>query len=508
MKILTTFILSILFLVTGALSVQAEQLLVPMDHSQKNHLQAYGAVYQVLQNNQTVQWLLNYKGGAFAFEQNEDIEEWLNERGIVYTGLKDGEWTKVKTEIRNKVDMSIVSMEIMPKIAVFAPVEENLWDDAVMMALDHAEIPYTVISDKDVLKTNLNKYDFIHLHHEDFTGQHNRMYHAYGTRDWYKEQVHRLETVCHEHGFEKVSQMRLAVAKKLRKYIKDGGAMFAMCSATDTYDIALAAEGADICHPVFDGDAMDENVDEKLHFENTLAFEDFKVVKKARNYEYSNIDATLHRQVSRDIDHFNLERFSASENPLEAMLTQNHTQKIKGFMGATTAFNKSVLKENVTILAEPDNTPEARYIHGTLGKGTWTFYGGHDPEDYRHFVGEPKTDLKMYPNSPGYRIILNNVLMPSVKREKLKTVSKNNDVINIYPNPSRGKINLTFLPDQLKSGVLEVYDINGKIVYTRKLEQLDKGLREKINLRTLPAGVYQVHIGNKEQSFYQKLIIQ
>jgi len=343
-------------------------------------------------------------------------------RGVSYEVLADGKATSILTEITDpSVNMDMVKLEKAPKMAVYSPKSKLPWDDAVTLVLTYAEIPYTVLYDEEIIKGELPKYDWLHLHHEDFTGQYSKFYSAFHNAAWYIEDQERQETLAKKLGFKKVSQMKLAVAKDIRDFCSGGGFLFAMCSGTDSFDIALAADGTDICERIFDGDAADPNAQSKLNFNNTFAFKDFKLDENPYSHSFSNIDVTPTRTVSRSDDFFTLFDFSAKWDVVPAMLTQNHDKVIKGFMGLTTAFRKDLIKPNVLILGELKSAGEARYIHGDYGKGQWTFYGGHDPEDYQHAIGDPPTDLKLHPNSPGYRLILNNVLFPAAKKKKQKT---------------------------------------------------------------------------------------
>lgn len=412
-----------------ALQVQAAYLLIPMDaESQQNHLKAYGIAYWVLAGGSETWWLLNYRGGSFAFPHNRVFEKECLTRGVSYEILPDAQFNKILEDISNpEVNMEAMKLEKAPRIAVYTP-EVNAkgekiqpWDDAVTLVLTYAEIPYETIYDTEVLQDELVKYDWLHLHHEDFTGQYGRFYRSYHNQSWYRENQRRMEELAQMHGFAKVSQLKMAVVKKIKEYVVGGGFMFAMCSATDTYDIALAAEGADICAEMYDGDPMDPNAQSKLDFSATFAFENFQLSRNPLEYEYSNIDHSRGRNVNPEQDYFTLFDYSAKWDPVPAMLTQNHTRTVKGFMGQTTAFSKEFIKSSVLIMGENKPVREARYIHGNYGQGFWTFYGGHDPEDYRHYVHDPETDLALHPNSPGYRLILNNVLFPAAKKKKRKT---------------------------------------------------------------------------------------
>jgi hypothetical protein len=393
-----------------------------MDEGQKNHLKAYGIAYYTLQNTIKVDWLLNYRGGSFLIKHYTEIENECSIRGVSYEIIADVQSTKILTSIASpEVNQDVVRLEKTPKVAIYSPKNKQPWDDAVTLALRYAEIPYEVIYDDEVLSGLLPLFDWLHLHHEDFTGQYGKFYVSFKNATWYKEQKRLYEQSAKDAGFLKVSQHKLAVAKKIKEFTAGGGFLFAMCSATDSYDIALAAEGVDICAHMFDGDAIDPNAQEKLNFDNSFAFKNFTLVKNPNQYEFSSIDATQTRRIKREIDFFTLFDFSAKWDPVPTMLCQNHMQVIAGFMGQTTAFKKQYIKSNVLIMGETNATNEARYIHGKFGNGTWTFYGGHDPEDYQHKVGDPPTDLNLHPNSPGYRLILNNILFPAAKKKKQKT---------------------------------------------------------------------------------------
>jgi hypothetical protein len=394
--------------------------------TQKDHLKAYGITYWVLDNQVESWWLLNYRGGSFAFPYNKVFEKECLTRGVTYEVISDGAFNNLLEEISNpEANMEAVKLEVAPKVAVYTPdfnakgEKIQPWDDAVTLVLTYAEIPYETIYDTDVLQDKLAEYDWLHLHHEDFTGQYGKFYAAFHNYEWYKENVRKMESLATENGFAKVSQLKLAVAKKIQEYIVGGGFMFAMCSATDTYDIALAAQGQDICAKYYDGDGVDADI--TLDYSKTLAFTNFELTKNPLEYEYSTIDHQRGRKVRADQDYFTLFDFSAKWDPVPTMLTQNHTRTVKGFMGQTTAFKKQYVKSGVLILGENKPANEVRYMHGKLLEGTWTFYGGHDPEDYKHRVNDPETDLSLHPKSPGYRLILNNVLFPAAKKKKRKT---------------------------------------------------------------------------------------
>ncbi len=411
----------IIFLIISIKS-NGSYILIPMDEKQKNHLKAYGIAYNSLVKNIKVDWLLNYNGGSFMAKYNELIEHECKIKGVSYNIIADIQANNILQEIsKPEKNQETIRLDKAPKIAIYSPKNKQPWDDAVTMALTYAEIPYDIIYDKEVLNNLLPIYDWLHLHHEDFTGQYGKFYAHYKNATWYKDQKKSSENLAKELGFNKVSKQKLAVAKKIKEYIYAGGFLFAMCSATDSYDIALAGEKTDICAQVFDYDPFDHNADEKLDFTKTLAFHDFTLIKNPNIYEFSSIDATRRRKVNPKVDFFTLFDFSAKWDPVPTMLCQNHTKVIKGFMGQTTSFQNQYIKPEVIIMGENKSANESKYIHGKLGNGTWTFYGGHDPEDYQHKVGDPKTDLSLHPNSPGYRLILNNILFPAAKKKKLKT---------------------------------------------------------------------------------------
>lgn len=412
-----------LFIVTLSLYSFASYLFIPMDLTQKNHLKAYGIAFMSISKGIDVSWLLNYKGGSFMFYYNNTLEDECMVRGVSYQVIADVQASAILTEISsNDNNMDEVRLTKVPKIAVYSPKNKLPWDDAVTLALTYAEIPYDVIYDEEVLSGELPKYDWIHLHHEDFTGQYGKFWSNYRNAAWYIEDVKTNEAMAHKLGFEKVSQMKLAVAKKIRDFVAGGGYLFAMCSGPDSFDIALAADGIDICDTPFDGDPLDPSAQSKLNYSNCLAFTDFNIVTNPYTYEVSDIDVDPNMHLSnKKNDYFTLFEFSAKWDPVPTMLCQNHQNVISGFMGQSTAFRKSKIKPNVTILGETKLFDEVRYIHGEFGKGTFTFYSGHDPDDYQHLIYDPPTDLNLFPNSPGYRLILNNVLFPAAKKEKQKT---------------------------------------------------------------------------------------
>ncbi len=390
--------------------------------SQREHLKAYGITYWVLEKQQKVQWLLNYRGGSFLMPDAEEIRRECQIRGVSFEVISDNQASQILDEIESpSKNMSAVPLEKAPRIAVYSPKSKVPWDDAVTLVLTYAEIPYDIIYDEEVLDDQLLLYDWLHLHHEDFTGQYGKFYRAYRATPWYIEEKQKAEELATSLGFDKVSESKLAVATKIRDYVVGGGFMFAMCSATDSFDIALAAEGVDICEPMFDGDPSDSNYQNKIDYNKTFAFTDFILERDPMVYEFSSIDMTNKRRIQRENDYFTLMDYSAKWDPIPTMLVQNHTSLVKGFMGQTTSFDHTQVKANVLVMGENKTNSEARYIHGIKGKGFFTFYGGHDPEDYEHRVGDSPTELTLHPNSPGYRLILNNVLFPAAEKKKQKT---------------------------------------------------------------------------------------
>ena len=413
----------ILLLLVMGFSAKASMILLPMDETtQQNHLKAYGITYWALDKSYKANWLLNYRGGSFLLPDAEQIRRECQIRGVSFEVLSDGEANAILDEISSpSQNMENVVLEKAPKIAVYTPPGKQPWDDAVTMVLTYAEIPFTAIYDEEVLGDALLLYDWLHLHHEDFSGQYGKFFGAYRNAPWYIEQKKEAEALAAKLGYDKVSQEKLAVAHKIRNFVIGGGFMFAMCSATDSFDIALAAEGVDICEPMFDGDASEPNYQSRIDYSNSFAFKDFILERNPVVYEFSDIDTTNGRSILMDSDYFSLMEYSAKWDPIPSMLCQNHTQLVKGFMGQTTAFKADRVKSAVLVMGENKQTGEARYIHGTKGKGMFTYYGGHDPEDYQHRVGDAPTVLDLHPNSPGYRLILNNVLFPAARKKKLKT---------------------------------------------------------------------------------------
>ena len=420
------FRLPVIFLFLSALSFTSYSayLLIPMDEAQKNHLKAYGIAYWALQEETEVSWLLNYRGGSFLIPYSAAIEQECQIRGVSSQVISDGQATAILLEIADpQINMETIKLHKAPRIAVYSPKNRLPWDDAVTLVLTYAEIPYDILYDQEIHEGLLPMYDWLHLHHDDFTGQYGKFWAAYKGYAWYQEDVRINEELAQKLGFQKVSQMKLQTALKIRDFVAGGGYLFSMCSAPDSYDVALAAEGVDICDIVFDGDPIDPDAQSQLDYTKCFAFQDFIISMNPYEYEISSIDATetRPRNLNPKNDQFALFDFSAKWDPVPTMLCQDHESIITGFMGQTTAFNKQFLKSSVLVMGENKSLDEVRYIHGDFGKGTWTFLGGHDPEDYQHLVGDPPTDLNLYPNSPGYRLILNNILFPAARKEKRKT---------------------------------------------------------------------------------------
>ena len=413
----------LIFLLIGiSLKSFASYILIPMDTYQSNHLKSYGIAYWILNQNQNIKWLLNYRGGAFLVPNSEQISRECQLRRVSYEVITDSKVTEILNQINSpSQNMEAVILEKAPKIAVYSPSGKQPWDDAVTLVLSYAEIPYDTVYDTEVINDGLLIYDWLHLHHEDFTGQYGKFYRSYKNSSWYINQKKEAERLAKELGFNKVSKQKLAVAQKIKDYVLGGGFMFAMCSATDSFDIALASQEIDICEPMFDGDKTTPNYQSKLDYSKTFAFKDFILERDPNVYEFSSIDLTSVRKIAKESDYFILMDYSAKWDPIPTMLNQNHTAIVKGFMGQTTSFNPNQIKTNVLVLGENKINGEARYVHGIKGKVFFTFFGGHDPEDYTHRVGDPKTELELHPNSPGYRLILNNILFPAAKKKKQKT---------------------------------------------------------------------------------------
>lgn len=410
-----------LALLASVAASTADTYVVPMDLSQTDHLKAYGVAYWCLEQGVNVHWLLNYRGGSFLVDGGDFIERRANLEGVLIERVSAGEKGRIEAEIESE-NMAEVLLEKAPKVAIYTPPNKQPWDDAVTLALSYADIPYTTLWDEEVLAGDLENYDWLHLHHEDFTGQYGKFYVSFKDADWYKREQALYETLARQAGYSKVSEHKKAVARMVKQFVSRGGFLFSMCSATDTYDIALAAWKTDICDVMFDGDPPDPNAPAKLDYSETFAFENFRLVMDPLIYEYSDIDVSNYSQAAGpENDYFTLFDFSAKYDPVPCMLTQNHVSVVKGFLGQTTAFRKSLIKRNVTVLGETEGTDVAKYLHGDFGRGTFTFLGGHDPEDYQHAVGDPPTDLSLHKSSPGYRLILNNILFPAAKKKERKT---------------------------------------------------------------------------------------
>lgn len=417
-RLKTVTLLLVALLISVGLSAE---ILIPMDRTQTDHLKAYGVAFSALKEEMVVKWLLNYRGGSFLMPSSPQIIAMCNIRGVRFETVNSAQIASITLEIQ-EANMEIITLEKEPKIAVYIPPSTLPWDDAVSMALEYAEIDYDRLWDEEVLSGKLADYDWLHLHHEDFTGQYGKFYGSYRHTEWYQTDVRVNEAMAAKHGYEKVWQLKHAVANRIRDFVVSGGFLFAMCAATDTIDIALAANGIDIVDAAIDGDGIDPQHQSKLDFERTFAFENFQIKPNPFEYEYSDIDASDYSKLrGAEGDYFQLFDFSAKYDPVPTMLTQNHTNIINGFMGQTTSFYRDKIKKSVIILAEVPNQSDVKYIHGNLGKGTFTFYGGHDPEDYQHMVGDPDTVLDLHKNSPGYRLILNNILFPAAEKKELKT---------------------------------------------------------------------------------------
>lgn len=419
--------LKILFISLISLGVSefsnAQRVLIPMDGSQTNHLKAYGVIFNHIDQGESGMWLLNYRGGSFLTSATNDIVRKSRLKNVSIETISESEAASIISEVEQpNVNMAAINLEKSPNIAVYTPPDALPWDDAVTLALDYAEIPYDSVYDTEVLSGTLEVYDWLHLHHEDFTGQYGKFWAIYRTQPWYIASVREQEKLAKELGFGKVSKLKLEVVHRIRDFVTQGGFMFAMCSATDTFDMALATENLDALPTPMDGDPIDPNVNEKLSFENTFSFEDFEMITDPYIYEHSNIDIEVDlNRISESLDYFTLFEFSAKWDPVPTMLTQNHVNSLRGFYGQATAFQKDKVKSSVVILAESPGRNQVKYIHGNVGRGTFTFYAGHDPEDYTHRVGDPPTDLSLHTNSPGYRLILNNILFPAAEKKKKQT---------------------------------------------------------------------------------------
>ena len=397
--------------------------MIPMDQAQNDHLKAYGIAYYSLKKGINVEWLLNYRGGAFLFDENQLIISECKIRGVSFEQVNTSDLVSLYSTI-DQNNMDIVLLEKNPKIAIYTPPNKQPWDDAVTLALTYAEVDYETLWDEEVHLGKLEKYDWLHLHHEDFTGQYGKFYRSHRNSQWYKDQKVQFEDVAKKLGYESVHQQKKGVARIIKDYVGNGGFLFAMCSATDSYDIALAMKSTDGAYSVFDGTPIDPNIQSKLDYNQCFAFTDFKLLSDPMIYEFSDIDLpSSNNPITRgaEADYFSLFEFSAKYDPVPTMLTQNHVSIVKGFMGQTTGFDKDKVKNHIVIMGEDPSTNQVKYLHGNFGKGTFTFYGGHDPEDYQHFVGDPPTDLSLHRNSPGYRLILNNILFPAARKKERKT---------------------------------------------------------------------------------------
>jgi len=521
MKLKLCFPLIVLILLSQAAC--AGWLLIPMDAGgQTNHLKAYGIVYAAIQKGIKTEWLLNYRGGSFLIDEDAGIAQFCGERGVSYIKISEKQYDQVIKEVSSiSFNGAVVKLEKAPRIAVYTPPSKMPWDDAVTLALTYAEIPFDKLYADEVLAGELDKYDWLHLHHEDFTGQYGKFWASFRDAPWYKDDKAVMEAMAKRNGYRKVSHMQLAVVKKIKNFVGTGGNLFAMCAAAETFDIALAAEGTDICDTMFDGDPIARDAQARLDFSKCLAFRNFIVSGNPYEYSKSSIDNTVYRRVFQDYDSFRIVSPSAKLDQAPVMLCQNHKRRIAGFMGQATAFRKSVINPGVMILGERVQTvpktdasgkaipgeyyvqdEEARYIHGDYGKGSWTFLGGHDPEDYTHVVNDPPTDLSQHPNSPGYRLILNNVLVPSVKKTVVPTVvmasreatsekvsdMPQNAPVKLYPDPANGNFIIESAGDKIKEVV--VVNIAGE----QMLKRTFNAAKVSISLNDLTSGIYLVKV--------------
>lgn len=423
MQKITVPLIAIFTLCFSLQVIAQERVIIPMDGGQSNHLKAYGIIFNHVAEGESGMWLLNYKGGSFLTTNSADIVRKARIKNVTVNVISEGEAAQILSDIEQpNTNMSAINLEKVPRIAVYTPPGTPPWDDAVTLALEYAEIPFDEVYDEEVLSGELSDYDWLHLHHEDFTGQFGKFWAMYRNAPWYISRVKDKTELANSLGFQKVSELKNAVVLEIRDFVSNGGFMFAMCSATDTFDISLAATGLDIVPDQLDGDPLDANVNELLDFENTFAFENFSVITDPYVYEHSNIDVEVDiDRISESLDYFTLFDFSAKWDPVPTMLTQNHVNSLRGFYGQATAFQKDKIKSNVVILGESPGLDKVKYIHGNIGQGTFTFYAGHDPEDYTHRVGDPPTDLSLHTNSPGYRLILNNILFPAAEKKKKQT---------------------------------------------------------------------------------------
>ncbi len=505
MKKLTTTIALCFFLFNLS---NANYLFLPMDNMQKNHLKAYGIAFQTLKNEGTVQWLLNYRGGSFLMPENETNKQLLAKTDVTFEKLSDNQTADiVNAVIKGDKGTNLVSLSKLPKIAVYTPSFSKPYDDAVVLALQYAGIDYKTIYDREVLKSDLNQYDWIHLHHEDFTGQFNKWNYFYSTAAWYKNQKTDAEKEAAALGFKKVSEMKLAVAKKLKSFVENGGQLFAMCTATEALDVALAAEGVDIVPAEIDGDAADVDATKKLNFNNTFAFQNFAVITNPRVDDFSNIDITIgNRDFTKDP--IVLQVIDAKKNATTAMLSQNHNTTFNGFAGQTTAFNRAFVKPNVLVLATNSNPQEARYVHGNIGSGSFTFFGGHDPEVPRHYVGNANTNLENFKTSAGYRLILNNVLFPSA-RNKTAGISNTSELnLTVFPNPMFNAFNLEIKSTDIKKMKVALYSLSGQVYFQENIELEQGAFAKKYNAADLAAGIYIVEVLSDKGVLTQQMLVK
>lgn len=482
----------------------AGRLFIPMDTTQSNHLKAYGIVYNAIKAGGTAEWLLNYKGGSFVLPYSYTLYAACTRNGVSAAQMSDATYADIVNRIKTKeYNGDVMVLNKAPRMAVYTPSGKKPWDDAVTLALTYAGIPFDKLYVDEVLAGNLDKYDWLHLHHEDFTGQYGKFWAQFKDAGWYIKDRDATMRLAAKHGFRKVSQMQLAVVKKIQGFIAGGGNLFAMCSATDTYDIALAAAGTDICDTQFDGDGIDPEAQAKLDFSQCLAFTNFFITRDPAVYEYSTIDNTFARyNVIESEDNFNLSAYNAHTDPVPAMLCQNHTRFIKGFMGQTTAFHHETLKPGIIIMAENNKLNEARYLHGRYKNGSWTFYGGHDPEDYQHIVNEPPTNLEDHPNSPGYRLILNNVLcMASGKKappanDTYSTATEHESSrmpIQITAGSSGNTLVISVGAQRIKVQQVVFINAAGKEVFTRSYDAYSV----TVDISSLPAGMYSIKVNGE-----------
>lgn len=414
-------ILVLALLVLQPVSAAAQYLLVPMDEAQSNHLKAYGLTYWVLSQGQTAEWLLNYRAGSFLLPDRSAVRQEAALRGVTFEPASAAQVAQIRGAIARE-NMETIILEKAPEIAVYTPPESPPWDDAVTLALTYADIPYTPVWDREVLQGRLKEYDWLHLHHEDFTGQYSKFYVAYANEPWFRDQVRLNQGVADEFGMPNVPELKKAVANEIGRYVSDGGFLFAMCTATETIELALGAVGVDIAAPFSDGTPVDPDASQKMQWNRTMAFQGAQIQVNPAINAFSDIDGHQVNTARRQpLGAFSLFEFSAKFDPVPSMLVQNHENVISDFYGLTTSFRRDRLKPGVVVLAEEEGAPWVKYIHGTFGQGTWTFLGGHDPEDPQHQIGSPPTDLALHTNSPGYRLILNNVLFPAARKKTLKT---------------------------------------------------------------------------------------